>query len=137
MHDYPRNIRATDPANAMLNYTYRIAEAEAVHACHALGLDPAMGILHADKQGSDSFALDLIEAVRPYCDRVILQFLNCGLGIPVNDRGKPAYLNRLWFDETRDGQCQHPERTEAGTDTGTRADHVLPSGPVAAMGDQR
>jgi transposase len=106
MHDDARNIRATDPANAMLNYVYRLAEMEAVHACHALGLDPAMGILHADKQGRNSMALDVMEAIRPYCDRLVLRLLDCGLGVPAGEQGKPAYLNRLWFDETRDGQCK-------------------------------
>jgi CRISPR-associated endonuclease Cas1 len=106
IHPYPRNIHATEPANAQLNYVYRIAETEAVHACHALGLNPTLGILHADKPDRDSFALDLIEAVRPYCDRIVLAMLDVGLGVPVNDRGKPAYLDRRWFHETKDGQCR-------------------------------
>ena len=45
------NRNATNPVNAMLNYCYRIAETQAVQACYAYGLHPAMGILHADKQG--------------------------------------------------------------------------------------
>ena len=106
LHPYPRNIRASGPANAILNYLYRIAETEAVHACHALGLSPILGILHADKPDRDSFALDLIEAVRPFCDRIVLQLLDVGLGVPVSDRGKPAYLDRRWFHETKDGQCR-------------------------------
>lgn len=95
--EYPRNMAATDPANAMLNYIYRIAETEAVHACHALGLSPQLGILHADKVGRDSMALDLIEAVRPYCDRIILSMLDYGLGA--------EKLDRRWFTETYEGQC--------------------------------
>jgi len=103
---YQRNKDATDPADAMLNYLYRIAETEAVHACHALGLHPALGILHADKAGRDSLALDLIEAVRPHCDRLILAMLDCGTGVPCDAKGKPRYLDRRWLTETREGRCR-------------------------------
>ena len=39
---------AVNPANAMLNYFYALAEAEARLACLAMGLDPGLGFLHAD-----------------------------------------------------------------------------------------
>lgn len=106
MREYRSNRYATDPVNAMLNYIYRIAESEAVHACHALGLSPLLGIMHADTEDRDSFALDLIEAVRPHCDRIILGMLDTGLGIPYTPDGKPAYLDRRWFYEDRTGQCR-------------------------------
>jgi CRISPR-associated endonuclease Cas1 len=109
----PAHRHATDSVNALLNYVYRIAETECVLACHALGLHPQLGILHADKEGRDSMALDLIEAVRPFCDRIILGMLDVGLGVPVTDQGKPAYLDRRWFHEVRKtsqdektGQCK-------------------------------
>jgi hypothetical protein len=103
---YQRNKDATDPADAMLNYMYRIAEIEAVHACHAFGLSPQLGILHADKPGRDSMALDLIEAIRPRADRIVLGMLDTGTGVPYNSDGKPRYLDRRWFTETRDGRCR-------------------------------
>lgn len=103
---YQRNIGATDPVDAMLNYIYRIAEVEAIHACHALGLHPALGILHADKMGRDSMALDLIECIRPVCDRLILRMLDCGLGVPRSTDDRPRYLDRRWFTETREGKCR-------------------------------
>ena len=106
IHDYAKNNKATCPPNAMLNYAYRVAETEAVHACHAVGLHPALGILHADKAGRDSFALDVIEAARPFCDRLVLSMLDTGLGVPRDERGKPAYLDRRFFAETREGQCR-------------------------------
>jgi len=37
---------ATNPANAILNYLYALLEAETTLACHALGLDPGLGIFH-------------------------------------------------------------------------------------------
>jgi hypothetical protein len=63
---------ATDPANALLNYGYRLLEAEGRLACLAVGLDPGLGILHADLKGRDSMVLDVMEAVRPAVDGYVL-----------------------------------------------------------------
>ncbi len=63
---------ATDPANALLNYGYRLLEAEGRLACLAVGLDPGLGILHADLKGRDSMVLDIMEAVRPVADGYVL-----------------------------------------------------------------
>lgn len=102
-HEYDRNRNATDPVNALLNFAYRVGESEAVHACHALGLHPALGILHSDKQGRDSMALDLLEVLRPVIDRVLLAMLDTGLGVPYGSDGRPRYLDRRLFHETREG----------------------------------
>lgn len=93
----PAHRHAADPVNAMLNFVYRVAESECVLACHAVGLSPQLGILHTDEHGRDSMALDLIEVIRPFTDRLILGMLDVGLGVPLSDRGKPAYLDRRWF----------------------------------------
>lgn len=98
----PVNADATDPVNAILNYLYRVAEIECVHACHAYGLHPALGISHTDKAGRDSMALDLLEAIRPLCERIALELLAPDGVIPYVN-GKPAYFDRRWFHETSDG----------------------------------
>lgn len=67
--------RAVTPANAMLNYLYAIAEAETRLAALAVGLDPGLGVLHADLRARDSLALDLLEAIRPDVDRFLLDVL--------------------------------------------------------------
>jgi CRISPR-associated endonuclease Cas1 len=64
---------AANPANAILNYLYAIAEVECRIACFAVGLDPSLGIVHADQRARDSMALDLIEAVRPSVDALALE----------------------------------------------------------------
>jgi len=103
-HPSERNKDATDPINATLSYLYRIAETECVHACHSLGLLPNLGINHLDKAGRDSLALDVLEAIRPACDRVALQSFDTGLGIPYDLRtGRPQYFDQRWLTETRDG----------------------------------
>jgi len=66
---------ATDPINALLNLSYRLVEAEGHLATLAVGLDPGMGILHADLKGRASFVLDLIEAIRPLADQHVLRLV--------------------------------------------------------------
>jgi len=66
---------ATDPVNALLNYLYALLEAETIIACHTLGLDPGLGLFHADRNGRASFALDLMEVCRPTVDAYVLALL--------------------------------------------------------------
>ena len=69
------NRLAERPINALLNYTYRLAEIEARFACVRLGLDPGLGVLHLDAAGRDSLALDVMEPVRPAVDRFVLDLV--------------------------------------------------------------
>ena len=59
---------AANPPNAILNYLYSLLEAEATLACHAVGLDPGLGVFHRDRKSRDSLALDVMEACRPAVD---------------------------------------------------------------------
>jgi CRISPR-associated protein Cas1 len=86
--------RATHPVCAIQNYAYALAEAECRYACWALGLDPALGFLHTDEQGRDSLTLDLLEAIRPDVDRVVLDLI------------ATRTFRRSDFTETRDGVCR-------------------------------
>ena len=85
---------AVNPPNAMLNYLYALLESEARLAIAALGLDPGLGMLHADTQARDALACDLMEPVRPKVDAYLLDWLRRGL------------INRRWFFEQRDGNCR-------------------------------
>ncbi len=66
---------ATSVLNAMRNYVLACCEAEARLALLAHGLDPAMGVLHADQRNRDSFALDAMEPVRAEVDAFLLDLL--------------------------------------------------------------
>lgn len=66
---------AANPANAVLNYLYALLEAEASLAARLVGLDPGLGVLHADQPSRDSLADDLMEPVRPLVDRWALTHL--------------------------------------------------------------
>ena len=66
---------ATNPVNALLNYLYSLLESESRLALLAAGLDPTLGVLHADQRNRDSLALDAMEAVRPDVDAFVLDML--------------------------------------------------------------
>jgi CRISPR associated protein Cas1 len=85
---------AANPLNAMLNYLYALLESEARIAVAALGLDPGLGILHADAVSRDSLACDVMEPVRPMVDAYLLEWVN------------REVLSREWFFEQRDGSCR-------------------------------
>ena len=67
---------AVNPLNAMLNYLYAVLESEARLAIWALGLDPGLGVLHADSQVRDSLAFDVMEPVRPKVDAYLLDWIS-------------------------------------------------------------
>ena len=66
---------ATNPVNALLNYLYSLLESESRLALLAAGLDPTLGVLHADQRNRDSFALDAMEPIRPDVDAFVLDLL--------------------------------------------------------------
>ncbi len=66
---------ATSPLNAMRNYLFACLESEARLALLAFGLDPSLGVLHADQRNRDSLALDACEGVRGAVDDFLLDLL--------------------------------------------------------------
>jgi len=78
----------------MLNYTYAILEAEATIACHTMGLDPSLGIMHTDLRYRGSLATDLMEPARPAADAFVLDLL------------ESHALQRGDIYETREGVCR-------------------------------
>lgn len=66
-----------DPVNALLSFLYTLLTHECVSALESVGLDPAVGYLHADRPGRPSLALDLVEEFRaPLADRLALSLIN-------------------------------------------------------------
>ena len=74
---------APDPVNAALGFAYSLLVKETVVACLAVGLDPYLGVLHADRFGRPSLALDFMEQFRPLvADSVVIAAFNTGeLGV--------------------------------------------------------
>jgi len=54
-----------NPVNACLSYLATLLYGECLSACHAAGLDPGLGCLHATEDGRWSLPLDLMEPFRP------------------------------------------------------------------------
>ena len=77
-----------DLFNAAISYLYTILLAECVTALHAVGLDPAVGVLHADQGHRPSLALDLMEEFRPWIvDQVVTE-------AAVRQRLRPEHARR-------------------------------------------
>jgi CRISPR-associated endonuclease Cas1 len=114
--------QAANPANAILNYLYAILEGEARIAILAMGLDPGMGVLHADQRARDSLALDLMEVVRPEVDAFVLELL------------QTRAFRASDFFETRQGVCRVlPPLTHALAETATQwAQRIAPVAEWAA-----
>ncbi|MCL6606420.1 MAG: CRISPR-associated endonuclease Cas1 [Paenibacillus sp.] len=67
----------TDPINSLLSFGYTLLVYDMFSAVAEVGLDPYLGILHEDKYGRPSIALDLIEEYRPIIvDLLVLMVLN-------------------------------------------------------------
>lgn len=68
-----------DAVNALLSFSYALLTHDCASALQAVGLDPAVGYLHADRPGRLSLALDLMEEFRPaIADRFVLSVINLG-----------------------------------------------------------
>lgn len=68
-----------DVANSALSFLYTVLLGECVTAAYAAGLDPHIGVLHADQDRRPSLALDLVEEFRPYVvDQVVLEAARSG-----------------------------------------------------------
>ena len=82
---------ATDPFNAILNYTYTLLEVETRIACEAVGLDPDLGLIHVDDRLRESFIYDLLEPLRSKADVWAVELLH------------KEKLDPAMFHELRDG----------------------------------
>jgi len=65
---------AAHPINAMLNAVFAVTAGRLTAHLNALGAQPAIGFLHADKNGRFSLAWDAIEPLRPAIERSVFAF---------------------------------------------------------------
>lgn len=89
---------AVNPANAILNYCFALAESECRLAVSGCGLDPGLAFMHADTPARDSLALDLLETIRPSIEAWLLDWI----------AREP--LRRSDFFETGSGNCRLTSR---------------------------
>ena len=68
-----------DHINSLLSLTYVFMKNEVLSALRQYNLDPFLGVLHADRHGRPSLALDLEEEFRPiFCDAFVTRLINRG-----------------------------------------------------------
>lgn len=104
-----------DHINSLLSLTYVMMKNEVLSALRCYNLDPFLGVLHADRHGRPSLALDLQEEFRPlFCDAFVLRLVNRGTithdhfreNNHLADDAFQTYLDK--FDEYMDETLTHP-----------------------------
>jgi CRISPR-associated protein Cas1 len=108
-----------DRVNALLSFLYAMLGHDCRSALEAVGLDPQVGFLHADRPGRASLALDLMEELRPIvADRLALSLINRkqvsardfvvedGGGVTMKDETRKAVL--VAWQERKQDELRHP-----------------------------
>nr|WP_254663239.1 CRISPR-associated endonuclease Cas1 [Haladaptatus sp. W1] len=66
-----------DHINSLLSLTYVMMKNEVITGLRSYNLDPFLGVLHADRHGRPSLALDLLEEFRSlFCDAFVTRIIN-------------------------------------------------------------
>lgn len=104
-----------DHINSLLSLTYVFMKNECMSALRQYNLDPFLGVLHADRHGRPSLALDLEEEFRPiFCDALATRLVNRGTithddfrkDNRLGDDAFQTYLSK--FDEFMQEEFTHP-----------------------------
>jgi CRISPR-associated protein Cas1 len=112
--------------NALLSFLYVLVTHDCASALQAVGLDPAVGFLHADRPGRASLALDLVEEFRPiWADRLVLSLINLkqikptgfsktdGGAVNMDDETRKAVL--VAYQKRKQEEVTHPFTGEKQT----------------------
>ncbi len=105
--------------NALLSFIYTLLAHDVAAALSAVGLDPQVGFLHAERPGRPSLALDIMEEFRPFlADRLTLSLVNLkqvqGSGfrktesgaVEMNDETRKTVLAA--YQKRKQEEIQHP-----------------------------
>lgn len=104
-----------DHINSLLSLTYVMMKNEVLSALRCYNLDPFLGVLHADRHGRPSLALDLQEEFRPlFCDAFVTRLVNRGTVTHddfrednrLTDDAFQTYLDK--FDDYMTEELTHP-----------------------------
>ncbi len=112
-----------DRVNAMLSLFYSVLARDCSSALLGVGLDPAVGLMHVDRPGRDSLALDCMEEFRPiFVDRFVLTAINNRVvdasdfdvretgEVRLSDKARKT-LFKAWQERKRE-QIKHPFTSE-------------------------
>lgn len=107
-----------DPVNALLSLGYALLTNSLTAACYSVGFDPYCGIMHQDRFGRPSLALDIAEEFRPIIvESVVLSVLNNrqiksrdfierASGVALKDEPRKVFLNA--YERRLDDEITHP-----------------------------
>lgn len=66
-----------DHINSLMSLTYTMMKNEVISSLRQYNLDPFLGVMHVDRHGRPSLALDLMEEFRPiFCDAFAIRLVN-------------------------------------------------------------
>ncbi|MCD4675184.1 MAG: CRISPR-associated endonuclease Cas1 [Desulfobacula sp.] len=131
---------ATDIFNSLLNYFFGILYSRVEGAILSIGLDPYLGLLHADEYARPTLAFDMIEPFRPWAEELVMNACMDSTLIPsffdsknkgwfLNKAGKRIFIPR--FNENMEQRCTFNGRTKL------RKNHLLAfAGELAALIDK-
>lgn len=71
-----KRARFGEGPNSMLNYGYAILRAVVARSLVGSGLHPSLGIHHHNKYNAYCLADDMMEAYRPYVDRLVIEIMD-------------------------------------------------------------
>ncbi|OKY78800.1 MAG: CRISPR-associated protein Cas1 [Candidatus Methanohalarchaeum thermophilum] len=104
-----------DHINSLMSLTYVMMKNEVISALRQYNLDPFLGIMHTDRHGRPSLALDLLEEFRPiFCDAFTTRLVNRGTithddfkkNNHLKDEKFKTYLEK--FDSYMKEEFKHP-----------------------------
>lgn len=107
-----------DPVNSLLSLGYALLTQSLTAACYSVGFDPYCGIMHQDRFGRPSLALDIAEEFRPIIvESVVLSVLNNrqiksrdfverATGVALKDQARKTFLNA--YENRLDNELTHP-----------------------------
>ncbi len=80
--------------NALLSFVYSILTNDCISALQSVGLDPFVGMMHEERPGRPSLALDLMEEFRPFAERFVLTLVNRKQIVPsdIEERTGSVYM---------------------------------------------
>jgi len=117
---------AKDEFNCLLNYAYGVLYSMVEKACIIAGLDPYVGLVHADHYNKKSMVFDLIEMYRIFAEETVVYLFSqrkvkqeCFDAIPngmtLNKEGKAVLIEAL--NETLDKSVRYRGRNIKQRDT--------------------
>ncbi|MCG2681160.1 MAG: CRISPR-associated endonuclease Cas1 [Kiritimatiellae bacterium] len=93
--EWKREPGSRSGVNGMLDYAYAVLRTAVLRSLAAHGFIAALGLHHADREGSFALADDLMEPLRPWADKILREHLEAGNGEGDMKAWIPAAANLL------------------------------------------